>query len=1002
MLADITNYEEQATLVMNSGVQFLDFAVTFAVKGQTGAFIKLTEAGPVGRLLEYEKDGRYYLPPDTSKSHKPTLELDNEESLQLLDGRWLPAPFFRCTPGRQFEQGPLNWARVRIVRVDDKPGEPTHRITFAFDTKVLPDTENTAYLSPTMDDVTAGSAFALAYQANEIGWYLDQSWVNEWLAELYQELAGPNIRKDTDEVASDLQALHHQGHYLNLLHMLGDALSLPEVKLISNTPSDLYRPIMVDMVLDVGNSRTCGILIEDHPQENDGLRRRYELELRDLSQPERVCQEPFNSRIEFAQASFGKENFSAKSGRTDAFLWPTIVRVGHEASRLAASRRGTEGATGISSPKRYLWDTESFEPGWRFNTANLKSESEPYATAAPLSSLINELGEALYTLNPAERMPVFHPHYSRSSLMTLMLCEVLAQALTQMNSPAQRLRQSHSRVPRHLRTIILTVPPSMPQPERQIFHERMTQAIGLIWKSMGWHAMDAEIDSDDEALKPFPAFPDVHLQWDEATGGQAVYLFSEIQNKFAGRAEEFFKALARPDQPARQDPPQPYISVATIDIGGGTTDLVINEYFLDRGQSNESGNSNGNATSQGSGAYIVPEQRFRDGFRMAGDDIVLDVIRFMVLPAITHAITKAGVTDADALVSQLMGSEPLNVHESLLRQQLTLQVLYPIGLRIIKEYERYDPLESGHLGLMTIRDLLADQEPPSADVLAYVEQAVMRQSLVHASSATKQGFSLLDAALDVRLRQLHERFIRGEFNICKALQALSEIIYSYRPDVLLLTGRPSRLPGVVAYMRSLQALPVSRIISMHQYRAGAWYPFHRNGRVDDPKSTAAVGAMICLLSKDLRLPNFFFRSAAFKPYSTVRYLGLLDNNNAIQADSVFYSDIRLDDSEYQLPDQAFDVRGSMRLGFRQLAVDRWPASPLYTLTIDDRAVREKLSSSGLVLKVTLRRSDRLLRESFEIANVEGASKNKLSLKLNTMADAGFGDTQYWLDSGSVR
>jgi hypothetical protein len=988
MLAEMTTFEEQATLIMDSGVQFLDFAATLTVKGQSGAFVKLTEAGPLGRLLENERDGRYYLPPDTSKSFKPQFELDMEESVRLLDGRWLPAPFFRCTPGRQFEQGPLNWARVRVVRVTAAPGEPTHRISFAFDTKVLSDTQNTAYLSPTAGDVRAGSAFSLAHQANEIGWFLDQKWVGDWLAELYGELAGVQLRKDPEETTSEIAALHHQGHYLNVLHLLGTKLDLPEIKLISNTPTDLYRPIMVDMVLDVGNSRTCGILIEDHPQENDGLRRRYELELRDLSHPERVYREPFESRVEFAQASFGKENFSAKSGRTDAFLWPTIVRVGHEAARLAALRRGTEGSTGISSPKRYLWDSESFEPGWRFNTANLKVEAEPFATAAPVSSLINELGEALYTLEPQERMPVFHPHYSRSSLMTLMLCEVLAQALMQMNSPAQRLRQSHSRVPRHLRTIILTVPPSMPQPERQIFRQRMSQAIGIIWKSMGWHATDADLE--DEALAPYPRFPEVHLQWDEATGGQAVYLFSEIQNKFAGRAEEFFTALARPDQPARSEPAQPYISVATIDIGGGTTDLVINEYFLDRGEL-------GAGTVHGSGAYIVPEQRFRDGFRVAGDDIVLDVLRYVVLPQITRALEKAGVPDADALVSHLMGSEPLNVHEALLRQQLTLQVLYPMGLRIIKEYERYDPLDSGHLGQITVRDLIAEQEAPSHDVLAYVEQAVKRQG-----GAAATEFTLMDITIDVNLRQLHERFIRGEFNICKALQALAEVVYSYRPDVLLLTGRPSRLPGVLAYMRSLQSLPVNRLVPMHQYRAGAWYPFHRNGRVDDPKSTAAVGAMICLLSKDLRLPNFFFRSAAFKPYSTVRYLGLIDNNNAIKAANVFYSDIRLDDPDYQLPEVPFEVRGSMRLGFRQVAAERWPASALYTLTIEDRAVREKLSSQGLVLKVSLKRSDKQLRESFEIATVEGASKNKLSLKLNTMADAGFGETQYWLDSGSVR
>ncbi|AWB34941.1 virulence factor SrfB [Orrella marina] len=992
MLAEITSFEEQTALIMDSGVQFLDFAATFSLKGRTGAFVLLTQAGPAGKLLENERDGRYYLAPDTSKSFKPQFELDLDESLKLFDGRWLPAPFFRCAPGRQFEQGPLNWARMRVVRVPGDDLGHTHRITLAFDTKVLAGRQDTTYLSPTMDDVLAGSSFALAHQTHEIGWFLDQKWVADWLAELYQELAGVQIRRDAEEVQLDLQGLHHQAHYLNLLDLVGASLDIPEIKLISNTPSDLYRPIMVDMVLDVGNSRSCGILIEDHPQESDGLRRRYELALRDLSQPERVYRDPFESRIEFAQASFGKENFSAQSGRTDAFLWPTIVRVGQEAARLGALRRGTEGATGLSSPKRYLWDTDSFEPGWRFNTASLKLDSEPYATAAPLSSLINELGEALYTLDPDERMPVFHPHYSRSSLMMLMLSEVVVQALTQMNSPAQRLRQSHSRMPRHLRTIILTVPPSMPQPEREIFRRRMHQAIGVVWKSMGWHAIDA--DPDDESAQPYPPFPEVHLQWDEATGSQAVYLFSEIQNKFGGRAQEFFLTLARSDQPARHEARQPCVSVATIDIGGGTTDLVINDYFLDRGE--RADQASGDLQSMGSGAYIVPQQRFRDGFRVAGDDIVLDVLRFMVVPQITHAIAQAGVPDAEAMVSQLMGSEPLNVHESLLRQQLTLQVLYPLGLRIIKEYERHDPLEPGHLGPLSIRDLLAGHESASPDVLEYVERAVSR------SASPEAAFSLMDVMIDVRLDQLHQRFLRGEFNICKTLQALSEVVWAYRPDVLLLSGRPSRLPGVIAYIRSLQALPVSRIVPMHHYRAGAWYPFHRNGRIDDPKSTAAVGAMICLLSKDLRLPNFFFRSAAFVPYSTVRYLGLIDNNNAIKTTDVFYSDIRLDDPDYQFPDQSFEVRGSMRIGFRQLPVERWPASPLYKLVIEDRQVREKLSSQGLVLKVSLRRSDRFMRESFEIASVEGASRNKLSLKLNTMADAGFGETHYWLDSGSVR
>src|SRR5690606_3114921 len=157
--------------------------------------------------------------------------------------------------------------------------------------------------------------------------------------------------------------------------------------------------------------------------------------------------------------------------------------------------------------------------------------------------------------------------------------------------------------PRHLRSIILTVPPSMPKPERDIFAERMRQAVALVWKALGWHPEDEDPDAQDAEgrSRAWPPFPAIHTQWDEATCAQVVYLFSESQEHFAGRPEDFFRALRRahkPDVGKR-------LTVASIDIGGGTTDLVVTDYALDEGA--------------GANVYIVPQQRFRDGFKVAGD-----------------------------------------------------------------------------------------------------------------------------------------------------------------------------------------------------------------------------------------------------------------------------------------------------------------------------------------------------------------------------------------------
>ncbi|MDF4667695.1 virulence factor SrfB, partial [Vibrio parahaemolyticus] len=198
---------------------------------------------------------------------------------------------------------------------------------------------------------------------------------------------------------------------------------------------------------------------------------------------------------------------------------------------------------------------------------------------------------------PDFRMPVFTPNYTRSSLMTMMLTEVLAQALTQMNSPAQRLKMSHASAPRQLRNIILTIPPAMPKPERAIFETCMENALGLIWKAMNWDPTDEKLRFDGKDEQCRIPMPNIHVKWDEATCGQLVYLYNETQIKFGERTEAFFASQVREDNRALTG--DSTLKIASIDIGGGTTDLVITRYKLD--------------TGTGSNVKIIPTQLFREG-----------------------------------------------------------------------------------------------------------------------------------------------------------------------------------------------------------------------------------------------------------------------------------------------------------------------------------------------------------------------------------------------------
>ncbi|KFT94370.1 virulence effector protein, partial [Salmonella enterica subsp. enterica serovar Bareilly str. CFSAN000205] len=463
MLVNLCDYKQSVTLIANSGVQFLDFGLTPQESAHYGRFVRKTANGPLLRLDFDLTSGRYTLPGRAGGQPevvKPESTQTLHYSLDVLDGIWLPLPFLRFNPPRTFIDGPDNWARIQVRKLSepDSAGS-THRITLAFDSQLAKNMP--AALAPCENDLLNGTRFALAWRDEEVADFLDQTWIDGWLRESFLQYASQVENRPEQAIQQALRSFEYQAHWLNLLTLLGEQLTVPEVKFVTHTLSTPAIP--VDLILDVGNTHTCGVLIEDHGDANDGLRQTAELQVRSLSEPQYLNDPLFTSRVEFSEARFGKQHFSVESGRDDAFVWPSIVRVGDEARALAMQRVGTEGSSGISSPRRYLWDETPALQDWRFSQIHGKTQREPLATAFPLMNLMNDDGQPLFRLPHEERLPVFSPQYSRSTLMTHMLCEILAQALGQINSVATRLRLGFPASPRQPRTLILTLPSAMPK-----------------------------------------------------------------------------------------------------------------------------------------------------------------------------------------------------------------------------------------------------------------------------------------------------------------------------------------------------------------------------------------------------------------------------------------------------------------------------------------------------------------------------------------------------------
>jgi hypothetical protein len=983
-LARLPSYPSPTTLIARSGIQFLDFGFDpTRLRTREWGFHDTTSAGSVDDLVQLDFDevrGQYEVVENgRRRAAEPNLVVTAKDALAPFIDKWVPVPFLQMRPNNQFREGPADWARIRVVDLEARYGEGfrdeqgnRYRCVLAFDTGLIAEAEGRAYLAPSSKDVTAGALFALAPQQRANHWLLRQGWIGQWLEELFREL---HPRATAEEIDSDIKQKPQEStaRYLAFLGLLVEAVPFPPIKLVGDAERPGRGAIEVDLVLDVGNSRTCGLLIEAAGELGINLNDSYELALRDLSHPECVHAKPFESRVEFAQAWFGKNHLSRLGGRADAFVWPTMTRVGPEATRLAARRRGTEGNTGMSSPKRYLWDEEAQTREWRFNIAYAQDQTAMPAAAGPMAQLINQKGEPLHLVEPeadsADHLPVFEPLYSRSSIMTFSLTEVLLQALTLMNSPQQRGRRAHAETPRRLRRLVLTLPTGMPLAERLIFRKRAEAARDLVWMMMGWRL-------DDAAAPP----PRVLTDWDEASCTQLVYLYTEVARNFGGDARRFFQIAHKPRPQAADGS----LVIASIDVGGGTTDLIINSYRLE---------------GAGTSVTLFPEQKFREGFNVAGDDILLRVVQAHVLPPIEAAMRAAGIANPSDLMAELVGGDRggEDVIQRNLRQQFALQIAHPIALEFLRAAETYDPTS----GVITAAPRLYDSffpggSKPSQEVVTFVNDAVRKRGA--------KDFDLKATEFPIDLVEL-DKTVRAE--MARVLAPLAEIVHAYDCDVLLLSGRPSRLPGIRALLMELLPLPPERVIALHEYRVGAWYPFRdARLRVEDPKTTVAVGAMIAALAQS-QLPDFSFRSDLLRSKSIAKFIGKLDGGGRLQKEDLVYRDVDLDNREYELPETSFEFRGPMWLGARQLDLVRWPAARLYALEFAKPEYAER-HARETPFKIALSRVKPKDKDSGDVerfrlrqvTNRDGraVALDRLTLRLQTLPRR----EGYWLDTGMLK
>ena len=1011
------NYTSAVSIIPGGCPQFLDCRLDLQSLGKFSAYFREVPRNDASSVASPRRPTELIpvLPDDEGRIGDYDYAVSAERALETFAGRWIPVPFLRLSSeqwkdgGLKCERGPSNWARLHVGR--DEDGGP-YALTFLFDTATEEREEEAGqYFALSPEDVAENARFALSPRSRDNAWFLNTLWVDEWIADIHDAYQTARHHGKTVWREATPFSMEHLAAYLTLLAAIDAAGIVPAVRVVDPKP----MPVDVDLVLDLGNSRSTGMLVETFPQRQTNLNDSYLLQIRDLSQPGRTYTGPFATRVEFAEATFGNARLSARSGRsTPAFVWPSPVRVGPEAARLAQHSVGAEGNTGMSSPKRYLWDESPRAQQWRFNAWGSGSEVEPPVTRGVFIQQINREGTPLSCfadpgIRPRPRIlatqqpdVAFEAHFTRSSIMMFLLGEIIMHALVTINAPAQRAEREQPDVPRRLRRIIFTVPSAMPLAEQRIYRRWVTWAVRMIWQCLGWGEWyTPPLQSLRDTRPDYRVSPEVRCSWDEATCTQLVYLYNEITEKFQGDARRFFTLMGRrregsfrrgTDGVGAGPAPEteaPSLRIANVDIGGGTADLSITTFEV--------------TGDEATAARIQPHMEFRDGFNIAGDDVIREIVERHVLPCIGRA---TGLPDPRHLLGQLFGRDTVggSQRNRALRTQFARQIASPAATGMLERYEETD-LRAENAQELPLASFFQPEhgpvsgslpEYPSRTLIAHIEEAVQRE--------TGRPFRLMDVPIRIDPHAL-DRTIRASLG--QILANLCEIVHAYNCDLLLLTGRPSKWQAVIASFFAKVPVPADRIIPMRDFRVGSWYPFADNrGEITDPKTTVVVGAILCALSEG-HLEGFSFDTGALFLKSTARYVGAMDAGGQIRQSQVWFEVDTHSPTAEELR-KTIQFSGPIPIGFRQLEAERWTTTRFYMMDFASPAARNN-ARGRLPYSVALRfdvaeledgpNADRdegeLVVEEIEAADGTPVNRRDLDIRLQTLPS----DEGYWLDTG---
>jgi hypothetical protein len=839
---------------------------------------------------------------------EPDVEISAVDHLGELANRWLPVPYqLSCPFAVQVFLAETGGGGVRAVLAVDtfeQTGSQGRHLDAAFD---------------------EGRPFR-ALEKNEVGQFFD----HPELRELVRRLERAGIEKALFKLAALLETL---------------APLLPKIKLAR---IETHQPIPVSLVLDLGNSRSTALLVEGRDAGVFGV----PLEVRSLSNPLATSNEAFDSRISFLPSPWDKTVFPVAVG--EAFQWPSVSRMGREALDRALETPHRYQCT-LSGPKRYLWDDRQTDERWHFaqkigQIAPAKgpgSGGEFRPVFGRILKYVPEESGGTYLREDGPQTPA-DPRYAPRAMMMFALVEILCQAYAQINSPSYRMFQGKEGNPRVLRHLVLTYPSAMREEERRVYDALVRNAVILTC-----HVLNIRPDLRPNFNPQTNQF-DPFLFVDEALAAQMVFVYQEVQGTFAGSMEDLVAVYGHEKKTLR---------VASVDIGGGTSDVMIAEY---------------EDKLPGTGTSLSVKKLFQDGVSIAGDEVCRAVVEDVIFPQI---LAQLATPASKGKLLHLFGEGDAG-HGSqwrTLRARLVPFLWLPLA-------RCYWAVAEGFA--------LPDHTPEKMYLLNYVFEifglpqvspALLQEadSFLIGQVPDFPGIENLFLKFDGKqVERAIERVLR------EPLRRYADILAQFDVDLLVLAGRTSALPCIKKIFTDEMPVPPPRVKSMARYRVGEWYPskWKDQGFIKDPKSTVTAGAAVLHLASKNKLPGFVIDSTTEAVQKPIYGLYQDTEPHIARANELFAKGEK---------SQPFVYTHGMRIGFRNVDSQEMEGSPLFEVRPANADVEQALLEDRVAIEFGRSRDGQIV-----ISKV-ASQKNTYSFEATdfvlALKTAAF--DRYWLDTG---